>query len=474
MGGGSLAIPGLVPGRLASSEPTWRVNTASTRAAPVPEPPREEAVRQEKRSRMERLLTSLTRGYLAMVTVTEVLGAWRVRLPRWREWAKAGHDPSRRALEERAALLERSIEQSGDAIVMADERGVLRIFNAEAERQHGTPRQEVAANDWTATLGLLTLDGHPLPLEDAPLYRALKGEHVKNSRWLVRRPDGTLQALCGTASPLYRPDGSSAGAVLISRDETERLEWEQRSAASIQRLREAAELRERFIGILGHDLRNPLGAIDLSARTLAVSTSLGETERRLAGRIRTSAGRMARMISELLDFTRSRMGGGIPVEPRVADLAAICRESVEELRTSHPEARVLLRVLGHGAGEWDAGRLSQVVSNLVGNAIHYSPPGTPVRVVLRGEGVQDVVLTVHNGGPPIPEAFLPILFEPFRRGLEDRPSNREGLGLGLYIVRQIVLAHGGQLDVRSLPGEGTTFTVKLPRIHPELPPPPLG
>ncbi|OJH41299.1 PAS domain-containing sensor histidine kinase [Cystobacter ferrugineus] len=430
---------------------------------------------------MERLLTVLSHGYLAMNDLTGMVGDWLVHppWPRARARAKPERSPSREpstshAGGQRASVLELLVEQSGDAIMMADERGLMRIFNAEAERQHGVSRREVHARDWTDTFGLLSLDGRPLLLEELPLYRALRGEHVRNARWMVRRPDGTLRILSGTAFPLYHPDGSSAGAVLTARDETERLEMERRCAESLERLRRAAEFRERFLGIVGHDLRNPLGAIDLSARVLDRSGHLDESEHRMVGRIRASTERMARMIGELLDFTRGRLGGGMPVQPRVADLAAICREAVEEARMSMPGARVCLRVRGHGAGEWDAGRLSQVISNLVSNAVHYSPEGKPVRVTLRGESVEDVVLTVHNHGPPIPAELLPVLFEPFRRGPGTGPSNRDGLGLGLYIVRQIVLAHGGQLDVSSSADKGTTFTVRLPRIHPHLPPPPLG
>jgi PAS domain S-box-containing protein len=150
---------------------------------------------------------------------------------------------AREELATREQLLRLVIEQSGDAILMADEHGVLRIFNEEAERQHGVVRQQVTAAEWSTTYGLLSPEGRPLPLEETPLYRALHGERVVGARWLVRRPDGQVRLLSGTASPLRRPDGSPAGAVLISRDETERLEQE-------QVLRQTAEFRERFLGKL--------------------------------------------------------------------------------------------------------------------------------------------------------------------------------------------------------------------------------
>jgi signal transduction histidine kinase len=184
---------------------------------------------------------------------------------------------------------------------------------------------------------------------------------------------------------------------------------------------------------------------------------------------------MARMIGELLDFTRGRLGGGIPVEPHPGDLSTICREVMEELEASRPGARLHLQVDGHGYGEWDAGRLSQALSNLVGNALQYSPEGSPVRVTVDGHAWHEVVLTVHNEGPSIPAELLPELFEPFRRGPRARrDANESGLGLGLYIVRQIVLAHGGSLEAESREQWGTTFTARLPRAHSPRPLPVPG
>jgi PAS domain S-box-containing protein len=433
--------------------------------------------RQHARTSSGHALGLLALGFLGTVLIAAVLGLFLVRALRQRVRAEEERarmlereHAAHRAVDERQALLDLVIEQSGDAIVMTDERGVIRLFNAEAERQHGVTRQQVAAPEWAATFGLLTLEGEPLPLEETPLYRALGGEPVHNARWLVRRPDGSVRTLCGTASPLHRPDGSPVGAVLTARDETERLALEQQRAESLEHLRSTAEFRERILGIVGHDLRNPLNAITLSARVLLVSEALPERELKAVRRIASSADRMVRMIGELLDFTRSRLGGGMPVDPRLADLSSICREALEELETSHPGSRLSLRVLGRGMGEWDAGRLSQVVSNLVGNALQYSPEGSPIHVTVDGREPQEVVLSVHNQGAPIPEHVLPELFEPFRRGSRDPShSNGGGLGLGLYIVQQIILAHGGTLGAESHEGDGTTFTAKLPRVNPQQP-----
>ncbi|MFY0527954.1 PAS domain-containing sensor histidine kinase [Archangium gephyra] len=434
--------------------------------------------RHQTRADSGRALGMLALGFLGTVVVAVALGVFLVRALRQRVRAESERaamlereHAAHRAVEERQALLDLVIEQSGDAVVVTDAKGVIQLFNAEAERQHGVTRQQVSAPEWAATFGLLNLEERPLPLEETPLYRALQGTPVSNGRWLVRRPDGSVRTLCGTASPLRRPDGSPVGAVLTARDETERLALEHQRDESLERLRSTAEFRERFLGIVGHDLRNPLNAITLSARVLLVSEALPERELKAVRRIASSADRMARMISELLDFTRSRLGGGMPVDPCLADLSVICREALEELETSHPGARVSLRVLGQGLGEWDAGRLSQVVSNLVGNALQYSPEGAPIRVTVDGQTDHEVVLSVHNEGAPIPEEVLPKLFEPFRRGTREHAHHGGGLGLGLYIVQQIILAHGGTLGAESLPGEGTTFTARLPRENPGMPAP---
>ncbi|HEX8819308.1 MAG TPA: GAF domain-containing protein [Archangium sp.] len=256
--------------------------------------------------------------------------------------------------------------------------------------------------------------------------------------------------------PVRDVDGTSLGlgGVVVEITDRKRVEEE---------LRRTAEFRERFLGIVSHDLRNPLNAILLSANTLMHSDSVIKQHLKTTRRIATSAERMARMIADLLDFTRGRLGGGIPVTPRPADLRHICRHVVEELELVHPERTVRLRTRGDFQGEWDPDRVAQLLGNLGKNALDYSRADSIVDFVLHDEG-DTVRVEIHNEGAPIPAEQLPHIFEPFRRATVDggRPST-SGLGLGLFIVHQIVRAHGGTIEARSTEAEGTTIGVRLPR-----------
>ena len=218
--------------------------------------------------------------------------------------------------------------------------------------------------------------------------------------------------------------------------------------------------RERFLGIVGHDLRNPLSAISLSATTLL---RLGG-DARLAvpvRRILSSAQRMQRLIDQLLELAQARHGTGIPVHSRPCDLGEILRHVLDELQAAHPEGRFDLAVDGDPHGRWDPDRLGEVFSNLVGNAVQHGE-GQAVTVRVRGAG-DEVTTDIHNHGSPIPDTLLPRLFEPFRRGDASYASRGGHAGLGLFIAREIVRAHAGRIDLRSHEEDGTTFTVSLPR-----------
>ena len=225
--------------------------------------------------------------------------------------------------------------------------------------------------------------------------------------------------------------------------------------------RQLAEFERQILGIVSHDLRNPLSTIRISASMMLAREGVDERLVKNLTRIISAADRATRLIRDLLDFSQARLGGGIRVQRKAMDLFELTQGVVEELATSHPDRRVELVQEGEGTGEFDGDRLAQVLGNLVGNAIQHSPPGSPIQVRCLGQGVE-VHLTVHNGGPPIEPGLLPQLFEPFRRG-RSAGQGTGSVGLGLYITRQLVLAHGGSVGVASTAETGTTFTVRLPR-----------
>lgn len=218
---------------------------------------------------------------------------------------------------------------------------------------------------------------------------------------------------------------------------------------------------DQFLAVLGHDLRNPLGAISMAAAIICKGAD--HASHKPASLILTSARRMKRMVDDLLDLTRTRLGSGIPIAPERMDLKALAEEIVAELQAFHPQRAVAFRADGDLEGSWDRDRLAQVLSNLLGNALQYGAPARPITVSARGDG-DEVAIEVHNQGRPISPSMLTNIFEPMVREAgrgDGKPST--SLGLGLYIAREIVLAHGGTVSVKSAALEGTTFCVRLPR-----------
>jgi len=227
----------------------------------------------------------------------------------------------------------------------------------------------------------------------------------------------------------------------------------------------AEHARELFLGVLGHDLRTPLGAVSMSAQLLLRDPGLSPRATKIAGRIANSAAGMSRIVYDMLDYTRTRLGMRLPIEPSSVDLGAVLVESMDQLQASTPGADLRCEYKGDLSGRWDAGRLAQLLTNLVGNAVQHGAPGKPVTIRARS-GTDAVLLTIHNEGPPIAPAMQERIFNPLMRAVVEEaelPSRTGSLGLGLYIAREIARAHGGDIGVASSSESGTLFTVMLPR-----------
>ena len=229
-----------------------------------------------------------------------------------------------------------------------------------------------------------------------------------------------------------------------------------------EELATAHDFQQLLVGIVSHDLRNPLSVITLAASELLQNPRDVQQAKHLERALR-NARKANRIISDLLDVTQTRVGGGMAVAKQRVDLVAIVRAVVDDLRLSHPHIELTADATD-AFGAWDPDRLSQMATNLIHNALQYGSDGDPVLVSLTTDDDR-VRFSVHNSGPPIPADFLDVLFDPFKRGSQRglRPGSKQGLGLGLYIVDHIVRAHGGEIDACSSAEHGTTFTATLPR-----------
>lgn len=298
----------------------------------------------------------------------------------------------------------------------------------------------------------------------APLLR-LQGGFEEVALDFVTASGAKLQVL---ANALERRDES--GEALFTRVSivraTERRGYERdlqgREAVAVERLlnaQQTADLREQFIAVLGHDLRNPLAGIVSGARLLRREIQ-SEKAVRVLDLMEASVDRMAGLIDDVLDFARGRLGSGIDLHRKVEALEPVLRHVVGELEASEPSRVIICEFDLPRPISFDPGRMSQLVSNLLGNALTHGDPKAPVRLHAAIDE-QCLELWVANTGEPIPEAAMERLFQPFFRG-EVRPS-KQGLGLGLHIATEIAKAHGGELTVRSDEGE-TRFTLKIPLI----------
>lgn len=222
------------------------------------------------------------------------------------------------------------------------------------------------------------------------------------------------------------------------------------------------QARNLLLGMLGHDMRNPLNTILMTAKHLA-ALNAGDIVSDAASRLIRSGASMKALLDDLTDFNRTKLGLGINVARVDLDLGPLLTDELEQLRGAHPGRQIELEISGDTRGFWDGLRLQQMVRNLVVNAIKYGAADAPIRVVFTGYA-DDATIEVKNRGPEIEKESLDHLFDPLRRGLAQDTSDDggSGLGLGLYIVREIAHAHGGEVQVRSAHGE-TVFAARLPR-----------
>jgi PAS domain S-box-containing protein len=352
------------------------------------------------------------------------------------------------------------IEDSGDGIIVCDKDGVIRIVNPAAQRQHGVVPDRKLSSTWAAGFALLTAEGKTLPVEETPLHRAMRGERISSERFKVKRPDGTIRTLTVTASPIRGEDASNVGAVLITRDETERIELEEQRIALLRRTEDAVRARDDLLAMVSHDLKNPLNSITLASSVLRAKGAAGDPSGKLVENISRAAVRMNVLINDLLDAAGIE-AGSFPVSPEPIEVEALVTEGVDSVLSIATDRGVIIekRPLPSGIRVLcDRPRILQVLGNLIGNAIKFSSEGESVVVDAKVDG-SSVQFTVQDSGDGIAAEHLPLIFDRYWQG---KRSGRAGAGLGLFIAKGIVEAHGGRIDVQSTPGDGSTLRFTLP------------
>ena len=233
------------------------------------------------------------------------------------------------------------------------------------------------------------------------------------------------------------------------------------SVARYERL--VKQSRDMFLAILGHDLRNPLSVVTSGSGFIMQASDIPPKYVLAATRMFNGAKRMAGLINDLIDFTRTRLGPGIPIHAKDGDFVGICNQVIDELRTYHSEHQIVLNAPPRLESQFDAGRIGQMLSNLIGNAIQHGVGDSPIVVDLDGDDRQ-VTISVTNHGPAIPATRFNSIFDPLvRAGGGDNPMESTSLGIGLFIAREIARAHNGEVTVTSDPATGTRFTVSIPR-----------
>ncbi len=350
------------------------------------------------------------------------------------------------AAGERQRFLAESIPQQ---VWTARPDGELDFVNRRVLEYFGAEMHEVLGSAWKDAV-------HPDDLAACLEHwdHSLATGEEYEVEFRLRRADATYRWHLGRALPFRSAEGRIEKWFGTNTDMDE-------LTRTRDELHQRAELDQQLIGIVSHDLRNPLNAIGMATALLVKLGRLDDQQTKIVARITSSAGRATRLISDFLDFTQARVSGRIPVTPRPANIRQIARQAFDEVHMAHPDRPVAVEHAGDDTGVWDPDRLAQLIGNLVSNAFQHSPASSVVRLSTRGTA-GEVAIEVHNDGTPIPPGDLAKLFEPFERGTGAERSSRS-VGLGLFICRQIARAHGGTITVESAAGLGTRFIVRMPR-----------
>jgi PAS domain S-box-containing protein len=344
-----------------------------------------------------------------------------------------------------------------EGVIAVNLEGHVTFFNRAAEGLLGWENGDALHRPLGEITRFAAGDGSAVA---CPLDEVIRtGHNISSDEHVLLRMDGSwLQAAYSSAA--IRRDDRTTGAVITFQDVSDRKRAEKERVGFVEDLQRTARFNEMFVGVLGHDLRNPLSAITTSAGLL-LRRADSEQISKPTTRILAGAERMARMIDQILDFTRIRLGTGLPLDTKAMNLGDLTGAIVAEFQGEGGTQQIQYECSGDLAGMWDRDRLGQVLSNLMGNARHHGESGTPIYVGIDGQSPDFVMVKVKNRGT-IPPDLLPVIFEPLRMG-KSRHAGSKGLGLGLFITQQIVAAHGGSIGVESNEASGTTFSLRLPR-----------
>ena len=289
------------------------------------------------------------------------------------------------------------------------------------------------------------------------------------SGFTIEQLTSEYRALRASVLRLWQDDIQNIGAGEITDMVRFNEAIDQSLAESVARYSEMhRDSQNLFLAILGHDVRSPLGAISMGAQLLTSNANLTPNAVKTASLIVDSSNRVAEIVSDLLDFSTSHLGDGIPVATSSMDFSPVCTTIVEEMGLSHPGRSIKLEIAGDMEVVWDRARISQAFGNLITNAIDHGSAEEPIVVTVRVQNDDEIIWTVQNAGEVISSAQLRTIFDPAKRfalrpASERKLADKINLGLGLYITREIIVAHGGRIEITSTQAAGTIFTVRLPR-----------